>query len=108
MGRSYFVVAATIAVVVISISSLAVEGRIGDRGVEVIRRMLQNEEVAIDQETEADELCRDSTPLPIKIGVNENLNCKKIKKEELCEEKYDGKYLYESCEKSCEICEEEF
>mmetsp|Transcript_54252 Transcript_54252/g.61661 ORF Transcript_54252/g.61661 Transcript_54252/m.61661 type:complete len:193 (+) Transcript_54252:117-695(+) len=106
--RSYFVVAVTITVVIISISSLAVEGRIGDRGIEVIRRMLQDKEVAIDQEIEDEELCKDSSPLPIPIGVNENLNCKKIKKEELCEEEYDGKYLYESCEKSCEICEDEY
>merc|ERR1712194_551232 len=100
-----------------------------------------------------EELCKDSSPLPIPIGVNENLNCKKIKKENLCEEEYDGKYLYgtfvflfvhslakfvrlfehfsfislsdllsfpflfsflysyyiiESCEKSCEICEDEY
>jgi len=105
--RSYFVVAATVTVVIISISSFAVEGRIGDNGVEVLRRMLQDEEATIDQ-AEEDDICKDKTPLPIPIGVNENLNCKKIKKEELCEEEYDGKYLYESCEKSCEICEDEY
>merc|ERR1712194_589507 len=105
--RSYFFVAVTITVVIISISSLAVEGRIGESGVNLLRRMLQDEEATIDQ-AEKDDTCKDKTPLPIPIGINENLNCKKIKKEELCEEEYDGKYLYESCEKSCEICEEEF
>merc|ERR1712194_727739 len=63
----------------------------------------------IDQaEKEVDTTCKDSTNLPIPIGDNENLNCKKIKKENLCEEEHDGKYLYESCEKSCEICEDEY
>lgn len=81
--RSYFVVAIAITVVIISISSLAVEGRIGDSGVQILRRMLQD-----------DATCKDSTPLPIPIGVNENLNCQKIKKDKLCEEEYDGKYLY--------------
>jgi len=138
--------------VIISISSLAVEGRIGESGVNLLRRMLQDEEATIDQ-AEKDDTCKDKTPLPIPIGVNENLNCKKIKKENLCEEEYDGKYLYgtfvflfvhslakfvrlfehfsfislsdllsfpflfsflysyyiiESCEKSCEICEDEY
>jgi len=75
-------------------------------GVEVLRRMFEDEEGAIDN-TDQDEVCKDSTRGPIPIGENENLNCKKIKKEDLCENEYDGKYLYESCLKSCDICEED-
>merc|ERR1712194_327345 len=105
--RSYFFVAVTITMVIISISSLAVEGRIGESGVNLLRRMLQDEEATIDQ-AEKNDTCKDKTPLPIPIGVNKNLNCQKIKKGGLCEEEYDEKYLYESCEKSCEICEDEY
>jgi len=105
--RSYLVVAVAITAVILSFSSLAVEGRIGDSGVQILRRMLKDEEATIAQAAK-DDTCKDSTPLSIPIGVNENLNCKKIKKEGKCEEEYNGQYLYESCEKSCEICEDEF
>jgi len=104
--RSYFVGAVTIAVVIISISTSLVEGRIGG-SVEVLRRMLEDEEEAIDDQEEVDE-CKDSTRGSIPTGVNENLKCKKIKKLDRCEEEYDGNYLYESCLKSCDICEDEF
>jgi len=90
--RSYFVVAVTIAVVIISISTSLVEGRIGG-SVEVLRRMLEDEEEAIDDQEDVDE-CKDSTRGSIPTGVNENLKCKKIKKLDRCEEEYDGKYLY--------------
>jgi len=42
--RSYFVGAVTIAVVIISISTSLVEGRIGSSSVEVLRRMIEDEE----------------------------------------------------------------
>ena len=91
--RSYFVVTVAITVVIISISCLAVEGRIGDSGVQILRRMLKDGEATIDH-AEKDDTYKDSTPLPIPIGVNENLNCKTIKKEGKCEEEYNGHYLY--------------
>jgi len=90
--RSYFVGAVTIAVVIISISTSLVEGRIGG-SVEVLRRMLEDEEEAIDDQEDVDE-CKDSTRGSIPTGVNENLKCKKIKKLDRCEEEYDGNYLY--------------
>jgi len=74
-------------------SAFIVEGRIGSGSVEVLRRMLEDEEAAIDDQEDVDE-CKDSTRGSIPTGVNENLKCKKIKKLDRCEEEYDGKYLY--------------
>jgi len=105
--KSFFVVTFTVAVILVAAANpITAGGSIRGSSVKILRRYLLDED-----DNEEDNKCKD-TPGQIQTGGgeegNETLNCRKIKKKGLCEKKHAGKHLYESCQKSCDICEEEF
>jgi len=107
--RSFFVVAFTIGVILVAAANPAVAGgSIRGSSIKILRRYLLDED---NNEEGEDNKCKD-TPGQIQTGGgedgNETFNCRKIKRNGLCEKKHVGKHLYESCQKSCDICEEEF
>jgi len=66
---------------------------------EVVPEELQEEYVPIVSED-----CADTEGLIEVAESGDKLNCREIRKTKICDREYDGKYLYESCQKSCEIC----
>merc|ERR1712119_27995 len=50
--------------------------------------------------------CADTEGLIEVAESGDKLNCRKIRKSKLCDKEHNGKHLYESCQKSCEICVE--
>merc|ERR1711937_601040 len=65
----------------------------------VVPEELQEEYVPIVSED-----CADTVGLIEVAESGDKLNCREIRKTKICDREYDGKYLYESCQKSCEIC----
>jgi len=68
---------------------------------EEVRRILDEEE----QGPIVSEDCADTIGM-IEVSAEATSNCRKIKKNRLCEREHNGKHLYESCQKSCGICVE--
>jgi len=48
--------------------------------------------------------CADTEGLIEVAESGDKLNCRQIRKTKICEREHNGKHLYESCQKSCEIC----
>jgi len=69
---------------------------------EEVRRILDGEEGG----PIVNENCTDTVGF-IEVSAEGTMsNCRKIRKNRLCERQHNGKHLYESCEKSCGICVE--
>merc|ERR1712183_936574 len=50
--------------------------------------------------------CADTEGLIEVAESGDKLNCRQIGKSKICDKEHNGKHLYESCQKSCEICVE--